>query len=35
MLYERSDTGLASMVENLVEELAAGGLILKLPRPKL
>lgn len=34
MLYERSDTGLASMVESLVEELAGGGLILKISNTK-
>ena len=34
MLYERSDTGLASMVESLVEELAGGGLILNISNTK-
>jgi len=34
MLNARSDTDPAIMVEFLVEELAAAGLILTLPRPK-
>ena len=35
MLYARSDTDLASIVESLVEELAAAGLHLKTSKTKI